>query len=209
MDIRSFLQYKLIYFFGFILILSCDTGVEPSPEPGLLRVNLMADKADSSIVISGDTLYASPGDSMEIIIFQGRAYNDSNYVILLKNRDQAVAEDHRYNLLRRNNSGDYKKYTIFEYYVPPKSYNKLQFGISSKFLLLTYGYAVGGTGVHVKNKPDENNIEEFLINFDVNQGEITEINLQLEPFNSLTRHKDVFWFTPKFEVVSINKLGQF
>jgi hypothetical protein len=68
---------------------------------------------------------------------------------------------------------------------------------------------VGGTGVHVKNKPDENNIEEFLINFDVNPGEITEINLQLEPFNSLTRHKDVFWFTPKFEVVSINKLGQF
>lgn len=50
---------------------SCITGVEPSPEPGIFRVTLQSNPADSFIVIQMDTLTVSKNDWFVVTIYQG------------------------------------------------------------------------------------------------------------------------------------------
>src|SRR5690606_39362259 len=62
----------------------CDTGVQESPEPGVLRVTMQADPADTTIVIAGQVLTVSPSDSFGVTIYQGRAFRDTLVSVLLQ-----------------------------------------------------------------------------------------------------------------------------
>ena len=71
----------------FIFFLSSCTLDEPdefySPVAGFLQV-LLLDDADTTINILGIDYGISESDSMDLLIYQGKAYDlDSNYAILL------------------------------------------------------------------------------------------------------------------------------
>jgi len=191
------------------LLFSCSTGVEPSPEAALLRITLQAAPSDSTVRIATQTMRAAPGDSLQINIFQGRAFSDSEYAVLRQRRDELFPQDHQYNILKRDSANQLKRYTIFEYYVPPGEYDSLRFGISADFMLLTYGYAYGGIGVPMESPVGMNLLETIPVRYSMNEGELTEINLYLKPFASVERYRDLFLFTPQLELVSTNNLGPY
>ncbi len=200
---------KIVLSTLIILILSfCSTGIDASPDPGLLRVTLQSDPADTMIVIVKDTIYTQPGDSMHVLIFQGKAYFDSIYSVLFQNRQEYFPRDHNYNLLKQS-SGGYEKFIIFESLVPPQDYTHIQFGIRSNYLLLTYGYAVGGLEIPVTKPADESSLQNLNHNFSVQENQITEINLRIKPFQSVSRYRDVYLFKPRIEIVSVRDAGAF
>ena len=73
----------------FIFFLSSCTLDEPaefySPASGFLQVFITSDDADTTINILGIDYVISESDSMDLLVYQGKAYDlDSNYAILYK-----------------------------------------------------------------------------------------------------------------------------
>ncbi len=212
---RIAFPFLLTLFLVFGVTWQCSTGIEPSPEPSLLRITLQADPGDSTIIIADDTIYARPRDSMQITIFQGKTFMDgdgfvdSNYSVLFKDTLQSFTRDWDYNILKRNEDGEYRRYTIFESFVPPGEYDSLQFGIRARFVLLSYGYDEGGLEVPMETPPGTDPIIEIEEQFTMEEAKVTEINLRLRPFGSVTRYQDVFWFTPELWVEDVSMQGRF
>lgn len=208
---KALQSLPILLVLGFVVLLAhCETGVQPSPKPGLLRITLQADPTDSLIVIARDTLKRSYRDSMQITVFQGKAYNDSNFAVLRKDTLQRFAQDHKYNILKKNpEDSTYKTFKIFEYFVPPGQYDKIQFGISAQFMQLTYGYVHGGLPVQMEKAPGANLLVDLQQEFTIESREITEINVILSPFDSATRYLDLFRFTPKVRIVNVEYPGEF
>ena len=191
-----------------LLLISCNTGLEPSPEPGLLRVILHQAPGDTSIVVARDTIYSRNGDSLQTSIFQGRAYIDTIWATLYEDTTEVLARDHEYNLLDKGD-GDFKKFVIFQTLLPPGKYTKLQFGITAERMLLTYGYAYGGVRIPMEHSPNADLIQEFQKDYAIESGRVTEIEVQIKAFDSVNRFKDLFYFNPQLEVVDIRDAGTF
>ncbi len=187
--IRFILLGMLFMAFG------CDTGVETSPNPGTLRVNLVADPADTTIIIVTDTLHVTDSDRFPITVFQGKVYRDSAYALLyptvLDNSQRQV----EYNLIRRENN-EYQKFTIFESYVPPQTYNKIQFGIDSQYLKIK-------NFDEITVETPANYFMEVSGNFEISENKVTEVNIKLSPFKSVERYKDTYIFNPSLELVDV------
>jgi len=205
--LRKYLEL-LVCVVPIMVIVSCNTGLEPSPEPALLRVILQADPADTTIVIGDDVFFASEGDSMSVSVSQGNVYLvDSSFATLHKDTIQYLDRTYTYNLLRRDNG--FMEYPIFESYVPPGDYNRLEFILKADYVLLTYGFAIGGIGVPMESPPEENELRTFHFDFTMKAGEVTEILIYLMPFESVDRYQDIFRFTPVFEIANVENKGTY
>lgn len=189
----------------FVLLASCTNSIEPSPEPGRLRLILAHAATDSSIIIGTETLPLSLRDSLEVKTFQGKAYQGDNHWVLYETPTTEWAGEITYNILSRNPSGELNRLTIFDYFLPPGDYSYFEFGVSSSYLLLTHGYVYGGVGIPIEPKPDSSPIETFETGFNIISGEITEISLEMASFQSLARFRDVFQFSPQIEIISIEQ----
>ena len=185
-----------------LIFMTCSSGIEPSPDPAILRVILESDSTDNVIIVAEDTMYASAGDSMQIAVFQGKAYSDTNFAILFQNLEEYFSEDHKYNILRRDN-GQYKKFVIFESLIPPGDYTKLQFGITAEYMLLSYGYYIGGIGIPMESPPGTSLLVDFETNYTMTEGRTTEIRILLKPFQSVARYRDILHFVPQLSIASI------
>jgi len=195
-------RYQIISLFVVSLLIlltgtSCETGVEPSPDPGIVRVNLMGDPADTSLVIVNDLYTISDGDSMAVKVFQGKVFKDSIFAVLYRDIKAYQQEDATYNIIKRENN-QYKKYTIFESYVPPLQYDKIQFGITSSLVKLS-----GFDDIKVESSNDDSIFVDLNADFEVFENGVTEINVCLEPFQSITRYKDSYKFVPIIKISSI------
>src|SRR3989304_2237519 len=129
MRILIFFSVSILIFF----ISACETGVENSPSPGILRVTLQSDPADTILVERSDTFVVNskyPAQFM-IKIFQGRINQGTNFAILYRTTTSYRQEDALYNILELDSLGKYKQFTIFESFVPPGDYNVLEFGVNS------------------------------------------------------------------------------
>lgn len=194
----------MAFFIGLGIILTllnsgCDTGMEPSAKPGIIRINLQADPADTTIVIVPKTYTASQVDSFGITIFQGKAFNDSLFSILYKNTRATQQQDIDYNITALEN-GKYKKLTIFESHVPPGDYDRIQFGIRANYLLLL-------KFIEIKvETPEARRFLTLAQNFKVFENRITEINLQISPLQSVQRYRDTYQFIPDLKVIDIQYL---
>jgi hypothetical protein len=166
----------------------CTTGVEPSPQAGIVRVTLESNPADTSIIVIVDTLVISDQDSMDLTVFQGRvAVGDARFATLFPSLNSYRQEDVVYNILRRK-SGSYVRYVIFESYVPPGSYDAVQFGMSATTLKFHYQ-----PPITIEPPQDSLRFVTFRgLNFSVSENRVTEIDLQLDPLKSLTRYRDVY-----------------
>lgn len=191
------LIFRLTIFMALICLLffACSSGIEFSPDPGILRITLESDQADTTITIVTDTLTVSDNDVFRITIFQGKVYQDSTFTVLYPTIESNSQEERAYNLITRENH-QYQKFTIFESYVPPFKYNKIQFGLDSDFLKLRNFDKI--------QVVTPNNF--FLIletDFEVHENRMTEVNLRVSPFENVVRYKDTYIFAPIMEVVGI------
>ncbi|MDW7680480.1 MAG: hypothetical protein SCK70_07930, partial [bacterium] len=106
------LTYCLIFF-------QCATKVEPNPDPGVIRLYLVTNPADTCIQIGFDSLVVTNNDLFNLIISQMKAYtNETNYAHLYKDFSGYQDEDIQYNLLEREQHS-YVPQMISETYVPP------------------------------------------------------------------------------------------
>ena len=187
------------YFFFIILFFilgGCDTCIEDSPDPGILRITLESDQSDTVIVIVTDTLTVSDEDVFLMSVFQGQVFEDSTYGILYPTLSSTRQEEIFYNLIWRE-GGQYQRFSIFESYVPPGSYNKIKFGIDSRFLKLE-NFDV------IEVLTPDNYFLELPTSFEVKSNGTTEVNVSVKPFQYIIRYRDIYLFQPEMEIVGIN-----
>ncbi|MDZ7338839.1 MAG: hypothetical protein ONB30_09890 [candidate division KSB1 bacterium] len=187
---------------GALLVLGatgCDTGVEVSPQPGILRVTLQSDPADTSIVIVKDTVRVAEGDSFGVTVYQGKVYNDSAFALLYTNPRAYQQQDVVYNIIKRV-GGQYHKFTIYESHVPPFSYDKITFGMTPRILRL------GTFEIPVKAPTDISPFVELPVALHVEENGVTEVEVRIRPFRSVRRYRDSYLFIPDVEVVAVKNL---
>jgi hypothetical protein len=194
---------KRMYFLTLFLLSTfllyqtgCDPGIEDSPEPGILHVTLESEQSDTVIVIVTDTLTVSDNDFFIISIFQGKVYQDSTYGILYPTLRSTSQVERFYNLITRENN-EYQRFWIFETYLPPLQYNKIEFGIDSRYLKLR-------NFDNIDVITPDNYYIKLPANFEIRSKGITEVNVRVKPFQSITRYRDIYLFQPEMEVIGVN-----
>ena len=179
---------------------SCSTGVEESPQPGIVRVVLQANPADTSILILTDTVRVTNSDSMGVTIFQGKVFNGLKFATLFQSLTSYRQEDATYNVLKREN-GTYKAYVIYESYVPPVSYTILEIGVTPTLLKFR-----DVAPIQLQLRPDDPLLVDLNVAFQVSERKVTEITLQIDPLRSLTRYRDLYYFDRKIRVIGVRQL---
>jgi hypothetical protein len=176
------------------------TGVN-SPDPGIVQIYLKADDADDEIIIAGDTVKVGDGidDSLTVHIGQGRAYRGEHFAVLFKNLLDHLERSETHNILKQEN-GTFVDFLIFETQLPPSRYDSLKIVISADFL------QIGLHRVPVEMPEGEETILLFEQNFEINEGRVTAIHLQIKALSSLLRVRDTYQFFPDIEVREIKYL---
>ncbi len=180
-------------------LLSCSTGVEESPQPGIVRVTLQANPADTTILILTDTVRVTDRDSMGVTIFQGKIFSGVKFATLFRSVTSYRAEDITYNVLKRD-IGTYKTYVVYESYVPPGDYTKLQVGVTATLLKFR-----DVAPIQLQLRPDDPLLLDFDIGFQVSENRVTEIMLQIDPLRSLIRYRDLYYFERKMRVLGVRQ----
>jgi hypothetical protein len=187
----------LIYLGILILFLiGCQTGIEDSPDSGILRVTLESDPSDTTIIIVTDTLTVSDQDVFLVNIFQGKAYQDSTFGVLYDTLTSNRQKEIFYNLIFRKEN-IYQRFTIYESYLPPFDYNMIEFGLDAEFIKLK-NFDV----ITVETPP--NFFLQLPVDFEIRENTITEINVQVSPFKYIERVKDTYIFAPEMEIIGVN-----
>lgn len=198
----------------------CKTAVEPSPEPGILRVVLKSADTDSSIIIQNDTSRFSRWDNFNILVSQCRLYAGDNYAYVYNNPSSDRKADDTVNALAREwlngipittqdsdsitvANSRFRSFVIFESYVPPGSYQKLTLSVTASemefFIPKHYLNPV-------TLPPGVTPTMEFPVSLTVNEQGVTEVTLELSPYKSLRRYQDQFYFERKLVVKQIRLL---
>lgn len=178
--------------------LGCTTGVESSPDPGILVVTLQSDPADTLIVIANDTVTVADGDWFGVTVFQGKVYRDTNYAFLFTDTSSYRLEDQNLNLLQMDGAtGQYQRFVLYRSYVPPGDYDRIQFGITPVYV------QVGNLYIPVTLPPGTGSLVDLYRDFAVFENRTTAVSIRISPFKSVTRYRDSFYFTPVIEIVEI------
>jgi hypothetical protein len=203
-----------------IVLNGCQTGVEPSPDPGILRVTLKANEADTTIIIQSDTSRLSRWDEFNLAVSQGRLYRGSNYALLYVNRSIDRIAGSTVNILHREwlngvptkhtdvmeintKNSRYMTYVVFESFVPPGTYDSLTFTLMASEILIFIPKVYQNP---VQLPPGTRPPMQFTTSIKVNEGRVTQVNLEILPFRSLTRYRDSYLFDRKVNVVGVDNL---
>lgn len=198
----------------------CTTGVEPSPNPGLVRVTLKANELDTMLVIQNDSSHFSRWDSFDLTVSQGRIYHGENYASIYLEPSTARITGSTVNIIAREwlngipitiqdtttitpRNSRYRKYVVFASYIPPGSYDRITFSLTAAemdiFIPKNYQNPV---------QLPEGEIPqiEIPVSFTVNENRTTQIDLEMSPFQSLKRYRDAFLLNRKLSVAKIENL---
>ncbi|MBT4034618.1 MAG: hypothetical protein HOB84_10510 [Candidatus Marinimicrobia bacterium] len=187
---------------SLLLLTSCSeiTKADEQIGPGILRVVLEPDPADSTITILGETYSYSENDSLGINIYQGRAVTvDSNFALLYESVNSWRQDQHTYNLLLRNED-EFVHHTVFESFVPPGEYASVSMGFEGFHL------QVGPYSIPVELSSDLDPVAEFPVEYTVEEGEVTEVHILVEPFSSMTRRLDSYVFSRQARIGDVHYL---
>lgn len=187
----------LIFFFVCLALMvnMCDMGIEPSPEPGLLRITLTSDSSETFVVVVKDTFNVAQKDSFGITISQGKIYRNNNLAFLYNDIDSYETES-SCNILKREQD-KYHSYIVYNSYVPPGDYDALEFSITANEL------KIGNLIIPVNLPSGTSGIKKIEQPFKIKSSECTEIRLIIKPFSSVIRYRDTYQFLSKIEVESI------
>lgn len=206
---RKILILLTIAIFTIIAIIgiNCETGVEDSPLPGIIRVKLQADLSDTILVERSDTFTVNikyPAVFM-IKIFQGRIFEKQSFAVLYRTKSSYRQEDALYNILELDSTGKYKEYVIFESYIPPGNYDKIEFGVNASRDDKLKIIALSGKKFEnsVNLPPGEKLLVEFPQDFKISENRVTQINIQISPLKSIKRYKDVYHFYRQMKITDV------
>lgn len=200
------------------LISACSTGVEQSPDPGIIRVTLKSADNDTLLVILGDTVKFSRVDYYDVIVSQGRLYQGNKYADLYTDLSINRNSSDTINILQRawldgrlitpadpvfdvaTSKSKYVGSKVIEWYVPPGTYDKLQFNLKGIEI-----FVARPRQFRTPLQLDEgvSPIMNFNQIITVNEGRVTEVNLEILPFQSIRRYRDSYLFDRKVSVASV------
>jgi hypothetical protein len=179
---------------------SCTTGVEPSPAPGIIRVTIQSDDNDSSIVILSDTTRYSRYDQFLARVYDARLYRGDNYSPLYVTMSPQRIQSDTVNLLGREwldgspitirdsititpSNSRYRRYTIFEWFVPPGTYDELEFSLIAGEVV-TYIPKLYNNPIQLP--PGTKPGLFFSSSITVQENTTTQVDIVIAPFKSLT-----------------------
>lgn len=191
--------YRFLGVLLLIIPMACSTGVEPSPDPGVLRITLESDPTDRSLVIVTDPVEVSTGDQFDLTVFQGKAFMDSVFFVLFNHPGTNQQQDQIVNILEQEGDG-YASHTIFESYLPPGSYTRFEFGLS------TNEFRIASFTIPVRMSPSTTVLQEFSTEFDIVAGRTTEIIVRIKPLQSVKRFRNQFLFEANLDVTDVQML---
>jgi hypothetical protein len=201
------------------LLGSCKTSVEPSPSPGLLRITLKGVDTDTSIVMLNDTSRFSRWDNFAMLVSQGRIAKGDFYAAIYCNPSNERKTTDTVNALGREwlngtaitwqdtaditpTNSRYRKYVIFESYVPPQTYDRLTFALTaSEMEIFVPKHYVNPVSLPPSVSPSM----DFTGTFTVTENGVTEVNIEISPYKSLYRYQDEFYFQREIAVVSVKQ----
>lgn len=194
---------NLVYILAFgsigvaaMLLSTCATDIQTSPEPGVLKVILYSDPADTQIVILSKTFTVSENDYFGATVFQGKVFSGEKFAFLYKDKMSYRQEDVTYNIIERKNR-QYTLFTIFDSYVPPGNYDILQFGLNSNQVKIGY------LEIPVKLPSGQTPMRKLERAFEIFENQTTEIKVQISPFQSVKRYRDAYQFIPEMKIIDI------
>lgn len=207
-----------LFFLCVCLISGCRTGVEPSPAPGIIRVTIKSAEKDTLLIILGDTIKFSRVDHFDIIISQGRLYQDNKYADLFTDLSIDRNNSDTVNILQRAwldgriitptdpvfdveaNKSKYVGSKVIEWYVPPGTYDKLQINFKGIEIFVARPRQFRTPLQLAEGVSPVMNFDHTIT---VNAGRVTEMNLEILPFQSIRRYKDSYLFDRKVSVASV------
>ncbi len=195
----------------------CTTGVDPSPEPGILRVMLKGVETDTMIVIQSDTSEFSRWDLFDLYLATGRVYQGANYATIYNNPSNDRKGSDTVNILAREwldgapitprdtaritpQNSRWINYVVFESYVPPGEYDRLYFALTATEMEIWIPKHYLNP---VQLPPGTQPGMDFNIPFTVVEGGVTEIRLEIYPYQSLSRYRDAFYFDRQIVVSNV------
>lgn len=194
------LKYQVIILASILLSLiffQCTNNVESNPDPGVLRIYLVTNQADTCIQMGFDSLTIINSDKFPLTITQMKAYTDEiNYAQLFKDFEGYKDEDIEYNLFEREQDR-FIPQKIVETYIPPNSYERVEFVVD------TSGYVtIQGLAFPIETPDDYDPLISFDHNFTIDENQEYDIYIQFNAFQSITRWRDIYIFTKNFEIIN-------
>lgn len=198
----------------------CTTGVEPSPRPGIIRVTLKSSDSDVSLVILSDTTRFSRYDQFDARVYGGRVLRGDNYAPIYATTSIERIESDTVNLLAREwlngtpinirdsvtitpQNSRYRKFTVFEWFLSPGTYDQLEFTLMADEVV-TY---IPKLYVNPIQLPPGSPPQLFFVTpFSIQEDRVTQIDVEILPFQSLHRYQDSFLFDRKMQVVRVQNL---
>ncbi len=201
------------------LLGGCKTSVEPSPSPGIVRVLLKGADADTNIILLSDTSRFSRWDRFDMVVSQGRLVRGDYYASIYNNPSSERKTSDTINALGREwlngtaitwqdtaeitpRNSRYRTYIVFESYVPPGSYDRLTFALTaSEMEIFIPKHYLNPVTLPPSVAPSM----DFTGSFPVTENGATEITLEVQPYKSLRRYQDQFYFERNIAVVSVQQ----
>ena len=198
----------------------CKTSVEPSPSPGILRVTLKSTESDTNIVLLNDTSHFSRWDNFGMVVSQGRLSKGDSYAAIYSNSSSARITSDTINALGREwlngqaityldtatitpQNSRFQKYTVFESYVPPGTYDRLTFALTaSEMEIFIPKHYLNPVGLPPGVAPSM----DFTGTFTVRENGVTQVDVEVLPYKSLRRYQDQFYFERQVTVVRVQAL---
>lgn len=216
---KNVLWLNMVFILLYLIPFSgCSTGVESSPDPGIIRVILKSSESDTLLVILGDTVKFSRVDHFDVIVGQGRLYQGIHYSDLYNGLNINRVSTDTVNLLQRSwldgqvitstdtvfdvevSKSKYVGHTVFEWYVPEGVYDKLQFSLNGIDLFIARPRQFSNP---LQLADSVSPIMNFNQPITVNAGRITEVDLVAFPLQSVRRFKDSYIFDRKVNIARI------
>lgn len=206
------MRNRIVQFAGAVLLalgaVQCTTGVEPSPDPGIVRVMIKGVESDTMIVIQGDSSEFSRWDLFNLYLSTGRIYQGEIYSTIYNSPTNERKGSDTANILAREwldgtpitprdtmritpDNSRWVNYIVFESYVPPGEYDRLYFALTATEMeIFIPKHYLNPVQLPPGTEPGIG----FDIPFTVVEGGVTEIRLEIYPYQSLSRYRDAFYF---------------
>ena len=183
-----------VTFLLVMVLFGCSTGVEPSEEFGVLRVTVQSAPGDTAVSIIGEEIAVDTSAAFNLTFGQGKAFCNGNYAVLFQDTLSYRQEEINVNVLEREGHA-YQPHIVFESFVPPGTYDSLEFTISAQRV------RISGFTIPVSRPPGMSLLETIPHEFAVEDNRTTEIVVQISPFQSVQRFRDRYQFIPVLSVL--------
>lgn len=187
------LPLRLLGLLTVAAVAGCSS-VEPTDQPGTLRILIEADPSDSTLVLVSDPVGVRPGDGFTVTAFQGKVFADSVFFTLYPTPTSYRQEDRTFDPLAGMVAPGTPPDTLFNSFLPPGSYDRVEFGLTASQL------RISGFVVPVSRDPDASLLLDLPVDFEIAEGGMTEVRLVLRPLASVARYRNAFRFAPQVEV---------